>query len=278
MRYGLAASAESLEQGLVQARDAGDESALVGPLFRLSLVLTWLGRFDEAEAMADESCALADHLNYPLELGLPLTALAQLAIARGDFDGAEHHIHQALLIQRLSGYDWAAGLYLPALVSACVARGRYQSAHDALDVWTETASRIERSAITLFRAYVDALDAHLAPDDEPLPKLPRTLVVGTDAWAVAVVEVACSGGSAVDVRTAHDLLAEADARGGVLTSSLVALVPRVLGVAADLLGDEAEAIANARTGDRRRPAPRRRAGASSCRRRPRHDPAAERRA
>src|SRR5207249_3657038 len=81
------------------------------------------GRFDDAEARALEACALAERINYPLEKGLPLAALTQLAVHRGDFDAAERQAHEALLIQRLTDYHWAAGLFLPAVMSAYVARG-----------------------------------------------------------------------------------------------------------------------------------------------------------
>jgi class 3 adenylate cyclase len=57
-----------------------------------------------------------------------------------------------------------------------------------------------------------------------------------------MVEIARREAGAVDVKRAHDLLAEVDRRGGVWTSGFVALVPRVLGLAADLLGDEQRAI------------------------------------
>ena len=81
-------------------------------------------------------------------------------------------------------------------------------------------------------------------DRRNLPRVPRAPMVGADAWAVAIVEIARRGAGTVDVKRAHDLLVEIDRRGGVLTGSLVALVPRVMGVAADLIGDETEAIAS----------------------------------
>ncbi len=81
MRYDLQGSLSTLEAGLVHARDAGERSALVGgPLFRLPLVLCWLGRFDDAEERALEGCRAADEMRYPLEEGLPLAALAQVAV------------------------------------------------------------------------------------------------------------------------------------------------------------------------------------------------------
>ena len=103
-RYDLHGSLATLEDGVAHARAAADESLLAGgPVFRVPLVLTWLGRFDEAEARALECCDIAERTQYPLELGLPLAALTQIAVARGDFDQAEQYAHRALLLQRLSG-------------------------------------------------------------------------------------------------------------------------------------------------------------------------------
>jgi class 3 adenylate cyclase len=75
-----------------------------------------------------------------------------------------------------------------------------------------------------------------------LPDLPRDPLVGADGWAAAAVEIARREGAPGDVRAAHDLLVEIDRRGGVCTSGLVTLVPRVLGASMDLLGDEDGAV------------------------------------
>jgi len=243
-RYELIESLASLEAGVAHARAAADESVLAGgPLFRVPLVLTWLGRLDEAEARATECCEIADRVQYPLELGLPLAALAQIAVLRGEFDQAEHYAHRALVIQRLSGYHWAAGLFLPALACAQVARGRYELARDALATWAETADAMEQATVDLLGRYVAACERGLAVEGPRLPGLPRDPVVGVDGWAAAVVEIARHESAPNDVGPAHHLLAEIDRRGGVCTSGLVALVPRVLGAATDLLGDEDGAIA-----------------------------------
>ena len=245
--YDIRGSLETLEAGIAHAR-AGDDDALLvgGPLFRAPLVLAWLGRFDEAEALAHEGCAAAERMHYPLEQGLPLAALTQMAVACGRYDDAEQHAHQALLVQRLSGYHWAAGLFLPALASGHLARGRYDAARDALDTWAETGDPLEQQAIALFRRLVTARERGQTVEGEPLPRLPRDPVIGLDAWAAACVDLARWEGSRADVGRARDLLAAVDARGGVLTSSLVTLVPRALGVAHGLVGDDAAAVATLR--------------------------------
>ena len=130
-----------------------------GPVFRVPLVLTWLGRVDEAETRALECSDIAERVQYPLELGLPLAALTQIAVARGEFDQAEQYAHRALLLQRLSGYHWAAGLFLPPLACAHVARGQYEQARDALATWSETADELEQASVDLFSRWVDALRA-----------------------------------------------------------------------------------------------------------------------
>jgi class 3 adenylate cyclase len=241
--YNLAGSLETLQAGIAHARAAGDDAALVGgPLFRAPLVLTWMGRFDEAERLAREGIEVAERSHYALEEGLPLAALAQMSVARGQFADTEQHAHQALLVQRLSGYHWAAGLFLPALASAHMARGRYDAARDALDTWAETGEQMERATVELFHRLVSTRERGQAVQGDPLPGLPRRPIIGADAWAAACVEIARWEGPTADVSGARDLLIAIDELGGVFTSSLVALVPRVLGVAQALTGDDDGAV------------------------------------
>jgi len=255
-RYDLRESLVTLEQGVAQARlvagssplasGGADSSALAGgALFRLPLVLTWLGHFDEAEARALECCEIAEQTQYPLELGLPLAALTQMAVVRGQFDQAEQHAHRALLIQRLTDYDWGAGLFLPALAGAHVARGQFEAARDALESW-QTDDPMERATIDLLRRWITVHERGHAVQGEALPGLPQHPMIGADSWAAAAIEIARRESSPGDVRGAHDLLAAVDRRGGVFTSGLVTLVPRVLGVAMDLLGEEDQAVATLR--------------------------------
>ena len=80
--YDLHGSLATLEAGIDQARSAHDDSVLVGgALFRAPLVLTWLGRLVEAEQLALEGIGVAERTHYPLEEGLPLAALTQIAVA-----------------------------------------------------------------------------------------------------------------------------------------------------------------------------------------------------
>jgi class 3 adenylate cyclase/tetratricopeptide (TPR) repeat protein len=241
-RYDLEGSLATLRDGVAHARMADDESVIGGgPLFRLPLVLTWLGHLDEAEATALECCAHADEMQYPLELGLPLAALTQIAVLRGDYDQAEQHAHRALLLQRLSGYHWAAGLFLPAVACARVARGRFELAREALDTWAETANVMEQATIGLLSRYVAAAERGLAVQGSRLPQLPPAPMIGAEGWAAIAVELARREGRG-DVDAAHRLLAEAEQRGGVFSSGLITLLPRVRAVALDLLGDEDGAV------------------------------------
>ena len=241
--YDLRGSLATLQKGVMEARMAEDESALAGgALFRLPLVLVWLGRLDEAFESALECCAIAERAQYPLELGLPLAALCQIATVRGDFDQVEHYAHRALLIQRLTGYHWAAGLFLPSLASAHVARGQFDAARDDLDSWAQTADAMEAATVALLMRWVESSERGVAVQGGPLPALPTEPMVGADGWAAAAVEIARREGATDAVRQARDLLAVMDHRGGVFTSGLVTLIPRVLGVSMDMLGDEDEAV------------------------------------
>ena len=246
-QYDLRGSLETLETGIAHARAARDDSVLVGgALFRAPLVLTWLGRLADAEELALEGIAVAERTHYPLEEGLPLSALTQIAVARGRFAEAEQYAHQALLVQRLSGYHWAAGLYLPALATGFLAEGRYDGAREALDTWAETGDAMEQAVIELYRRLVATRERGQAVQGEPLPRAPVTPMLGGDAWAAACVEIARWEGPTADVHSARDLLRAVDELGGVLTSAFVALVPRVLGVAQSLTDELEDADATLR--------------------------------
>jgi class 3 adenylate cyclase len=244
-RYELKESLETLESGRTRARLAHDPGTLAGgSSFRIPLVLTWLGRLDEAEQRALECCDAADRLRYPLEKGLPLSALAQISAARGDFDRVENHAHEAFLIQRLSGYHWAAALYVPAVFCSHAARGRLEAARDALDSWAELAGPFEVASIAFYTRYLDAIDGVVVPDRLPLPRIPRVPVLGAESWAAATIEIARLEGADADVRRAYDLVVAAEQRGGVVSSGFVALLARVRGVAEAMLGDQPTAVAS----------------------------------
>ncbi len=276
-RYDLRGSLATLEDGVAHARAAHDDSLLAGgPVFRVPLVLAWLGRFADADTRAQECIDIADRTQYPLELGLPLAALTQLAVARGQYDDAEQYAHRALLLQRLSGYHWAAGLFLPPLACAYVARGQYEQAHAALATWAETADTMEQASVDLFSRWVTACERRLAVLGAPLPGLPLHPMVGGDAWAVLAVELAQREGASGDLRAAHDLLEEIEELGGVLIGGTASLAARHLGVAKDLLGDEDGAIATLTRAIALGRLARRRARAGACPHRAGRHPAATR--
>jgi class 3 adenylate cyclase len=242
-RYELRESLAALEDGVAHARAAHDPSVLSGgAMFRVPLLLTWLGRLDEVRPRALECLNASERAAYPLENPLPLAALTQLAVVRGNYDEAEQHAHQALLIQRLAGYHWGAGLCLPALMTAHVARGRWTAAREALDAWGASADDIAQLTIGILSRYVDACErGHVSPGS-PLPRLPRTPSIGVDSWAAAQVEIVRREGDVANIERAYEVLSGIDARGGVVTSGLVMLVPRLLGVAADHLGADEAAV------------------------------------
>lgn len=246
-RYDLQESLAVLEEGVAHAGAASGGSILAGgPSFRIPLVLCWLGRLDEAETGAHECRALAEKAQYPLEAGLPLGALAQVATARGAFDLTEQYAHQALLIQRIGGYHWAAGLFFPPLVAAHIARGRWGGARAALAAWDDTADPVAKATIGLLERYVDVCERGHAVEAPPLPRLPRTAALGVDTWAAAEIEIARREGAPADLERLYEVLGAIAARGGMITNGLAMLVTRLLGVAADGIGREASAITHFR--------------------------------
>jgi class 3 adenylate cyclase len=105
---------------------------------------------------------------------------------------------------------------------------------------------MEQATLDLLARWVAVTERGLAVQGAALPPLPRDPMVGAEGWAAMAVELARREGAPGDVQRAHDLLVEVERRGGVCTSGLIALVPRVLGGACALLGDDDGAIAHLR--------------------------------
>ena len=103
----------------------------------MPLVLTRLGRLDEAEAATLEVYELTRQTHDWGGYSLALAALVNVAVARGDFDTAEKHAHEIMLIVHRSRYPWGGAFALPALACAHALRGAWDEATDALNTLME---------------------------------------------------------------------------------------------------------------------------------------------
>ena len=201
-RYDLHGSLATLEDGVAHARAAADESLLAGgPVFRVPLVLAWLGRFDEAEARALECMRHRRAHAVPVGAG----TAARRAHADSRSPAATSTTPSSTRTARSCcnaspGYHWAAGLFLPPSRARTSARGQFEQAREALATWSETADALEQASVDLFSRWVTACERRLAVLGAPLPGLPLHPMVGGDAWAVLAVELAQREGASGDLR------------------------------------------------------------------------------
>ena len=191
------------------------------------------------------AATIAERTQYPLELGLPLAALTQIAVARGDFDRGR--------AVRAPGAPAATPLGLPLGRRAVPAR-RSRAAHAARGQF-EQAPRSAGHVVGDRRRDRAGQRRPLLPLGRPRASAVwrcsarRSPACPANRWWAATRgrcwRSSSRSGKARPATCArrHDLLAEIERRGGVLIGGTASLVARHLGVAQDLLGDEAGAIA-----------------------------------
>ncbi|MBI3302300.1 MAG: AAA family ATPase, partial [Deltaproteobacteria bacterium] len=246
---------ESYQNALVYARRADDLWRQGWPLQRMPLVLTWLGRLDEAEAVALEACELIHETHDWGGCSLALATLMAVAVARGDFDATERHAHEAMMMVHRSRYPWGGAMVLPALACARSLRGAWAEAEDAIDILVEPGRVFEEPG-PAFQAgagvYRQLLRAHSGALDEVRGQLaanPRRAMgkgrsdIASLARSCALVEIADLIAAPTLAEHPYQALSLAAERGVVFSSGWLFMIPRVLGVAATLnrWWDKAEA-------------------------------------
>jgi len=222
---------------------------------RRPLVLTWMGRLDEAEAAALESHAFSRRLHDWSGCSLSSTTSAAVALARGAFADVELHAREGMRMMRRSSYPWGALLFLPALAAARALRGDFGAAEDAVAlleepgrVFPEPGSSV-RFVAWVYRQLIAHHAGHLERDAalqlvQAIQGVLRNAAsdVNTIVCACALVEIGAAAGAAEAIAPAAASLAEAVRRDALLCNSWSFLVPRVCGVAAAVgrRWDEAE--------------------------------------
>ncbi|MEO8084761.1 MAG: AAA family ATPase, partial [Ardenticatenales bacterium] len=243
----LRAALERYEAAQVDAARAQDPWLEAQALQRRPLVLTWMGRLDEAEAAATESTEFSRRLQDWSGCSLSSTTSNAVALARGAFAAVEQHAGEGMRMLRRSSYPWGALLFLPALAAARALRGEWAAAEDAITLLEEPGrvfpepgasvrfvSWVYRQLIAL---YADRLEvAHAAQFAQTVQSVLRDAGsdINTIVCACALVEIGAAGGEIAIVAAAAASLNEAAAREAVLCNSWSFLVPRVCGVAATL--------------------------------------------
>lgn len=252
----LSAALERYEAAKADARRAGDVWLEAQALQRRPLVLTWMGRLDEADAAASESTSFSRRLQDWSGCSLSSTTSIAVALARGAFAEVEQHAGEGMRMLRRSSYPWGAMLFLPALAAGRALRGDWSAAEDAITLLEEPGrvfpepgasvrfvSWVYRQLIALYANRLEPSEAAQFARSAQGVLRNAGADINTIVCACALVEIGAVAGEKDIVAAAGASLAEAVKREAVLCNSWSFLVPRVCGVAASVCGewDEAEA-------------------------------------
>ena len=243
---------ETCERSAAYAHRGGDLWFHGQRLVRVPMALCALGRLRDAAPIAHEGSALTRKTHNWGEYSLALANLVVIDVARGEFAAAEEHARELMSMIERAGYPWSGPIALPALACARYLVGAQSAAEDAIEILLEPG-RVFRdtggafdSVAQLYRRLIrgdpDGAEASREPSlAEAASGARRIADIGSLFRYCAEVELAALTGNAGLAERACKTLGQVVARGVVLTSGWVFLLPRILGVGATLCESWAEA-------------------------------------
>ena len=246
--YGLARASELDHAGSAQAyarslvhAEAAEDAIIAGAVdTRLPLVLLGECRLAEAEAVCGQGLRRArrdaNYINQSLALGTQ----SSLHLLRGQLERAAELAAQSLRAAERASYPPAHLLALVPGLMALRFAGRVHDADELEDEWREAAagSRPFVSALRTCSGERVSPDQVLSRYDVPAES---PLALGR---ALAAAEVAVHAGDVAVLRSLLPALRSAEARGARSTPYWPVLVPRVIGEALLVVGeDEGASIA-----------------------------------
>lgn len=225
-----------------------DDVILQGfPLPRLPLVLTVLGRLDEAESLARQALTLTRSTQDWSYHSVALSHLACLALLRGHFEDVGPYTQDTLQMVSRSRYPWGGLRAAFALACSHAQRGDADTAQSVLDRLI-LSKRIFASPWPIAQLFVRVfrqllrVQADAAPD-EALPSLAAEFnqQASPDTYSLApycaLVELGDRAGQPDITVQPSRRLAQALERGALFSHGWVFLIPRILGIAATLQQD-----------------------------------------
>ena len=235
---------EHYRQARVYAQRVNDRWFDGWLLHRIPTALILLGRFDEAETIAQEAYESALQTNNWRHYSLTLGAVACTALARGDFRTVERHGHEAMGIVTRSRFPFGGAMALQALACAHALRGAYAEAESALDKLVEPGCVFEKPGRS-YKAIATVL-RHLVQVYQSDPEARPTSYTATVASMVtqerfdatllpaycALVELAAIDMAPLVAEPLYGVLRSVAERDVVFSRGWVFLIPRILGVAA----------------------------------------------
>ena len=220
-----------------RALDAAQPWLVSAPAPRLALTLLWLGRLEEADAVAMAACDHARQTGDWPARALALAARLGVAVARADHELADALGEEAWLTLRFAEYGWSTALVLPVMASDRIARGDLAEAATLLERWRSVGAP---AGLTQgFGLVVSAAEQLVRMHDGASFEVPGRLDALMAHWPARIgsvmvpsvlAEIAPDepGPRADDLAAA---LAAIEDTGMVLTDGLLHLVPRVRGLA-----------------------------------------------
>jgi class 3 adenylate cyclase/tetratricopeptide (TPR) repeat protein len=249
----LADALRSNEEGLRCAREVGDGLLESMALCRLPLVHAWSGQLAAAEEAARESEQIVRLTHDWAGRSLALAGHLASAVVRGRFDEAEELGAETLRTAERSGYPWGAVSGLPAVAWSRLMRGDPHGAEAALArldepgyLFPEPGPMI-KLLLWIYRIRIRVHPALVGPERDALSNALRaaptgdTVEVGGLGGYGAAIEIADVLGEPEMVRAPRAVIERAARGGVVMATGWTFLVPRILGIASALAGDEERA-------------------------------------
>jgi class 3 adenylate cyclase/tetratricopeptide (TPR) repeat protein len=182
----------------------------------LALVLTSLGRFDEARTHALRALNIAERIDHPFTVAETMTGLAGLSIAQGDYATAIESLERARVVVRTWKLQpWAV---LGRLGYALALSGRLQEGRELLQEVVQTATTMSFMGVGramqltwLGEAYLleGRFDDALRYGDEALTLARQHEERGHEAWSVRLLGAIASSHDPGDVERAEGYYREA---------------------------------------------------------------------
>jgi tetratricopeptide (TPR) repeat protein len=235
-------------RGREQSQRAGDRLSLAQCDRRLHSAAFSLGDFDELERAEQIAVELGSRSRAPGQLAVLLGLLTAHALVRGDLDAAERYAREAIGLSQKAGFPWVLMTASPALAGARVFRGDLRGAREALRTMIGPANEpagvfdlgaTSRRCSRLCDYYVgERVDFAPADREELLRDLEAPEPTGwTLSTACHATEMAAATQDQTLAAAALPCLEKADSQGWIFTTGWPFFVPRVLGVAATIVGD-----------------------------------------
>ncbi len=234
---------ESFQSALGYAQRVNDFWLQSYPLTRTSVILTQMGRLDEAQTIALGACEVTRRTHDWGNLSQVLSTLVCVNVARGNFEEGETYTRETITMGFRSGYPWGGLRALYALVCARAWHGDWAAAEDALDMLVTPGRAFEQVGMvnqTFTLVFRQLLRAYAGDHDNSMASLVADVMETTeiDVYALgplcAVVEIGAFTASPAIAGAPYQVLSQAAERGVHLSSWGIFLIPRVLGVAAAL--------------------------------------------